>query len=133
MLRTKERARVCLRTRTRRAELLEEIMKRLLQGAVLAAGMIFVIGGVANAGEVNGNGDPTPINSYQAGSICSFSGQNDDPNESGLFNGGRVQSFGDIVQEAIGVLGDGKGASALVPIIKSDGPGVSCRGYASGK
>jgi hypothetical protein len=107
-------------------------MRKLLQGAVLAAGMVFVMGGIANAGEVTGNGKPTPINDYQAGSICSFSGQNDDPNQADLFEDGRVQSFGDIVQEAIGVLGDGKGASALVPIITSEGPGVSCRGYASG-
>jgi hypothetical protein len=110
----------------------EGTMRKILLGAALAVAMVFVMGGTASAGEVTGNGKPTPINDYQAGSICSFSGQNDDPDEPGLFNGGRVQSFGDIVQEAIGALGDGKGASALVPIITSEGPGVSCRGYASG-
>jgi len=94
--------------------------------------MVVAMGGTAFAGEVTGNGKPTPINQYRAGSICSFSGQNDDPNEPGLFNGGRVQSFGDIVQEAIVVLGDGHGASSLVPTITGEGPGVSCRGYASG-
>ena len=107
-------------------------MKRALAGSVLALALVGAMAGPAFAGEVGGNGKPTPIENFQAGSICSFSGQNDNPNEPGLFNGGRVQSFGDIVQEAIGVLGDGKGASALVPTIRSEGPGVACRGYASG-
>lgn len=90
------------------------------------------MGGTALAGEVTGNGKPTPISQFQAGSICAFSGQNDDPNEEGLFNDGRVQSFGDIVQEAIDVLAEEKGASTLVPIITTDGPGANCRGFASG-
>ena len=100
-------------------------------GAALAAAMVLATAGAASAGEITGNGKPTPIRE-RAGSICAFSGQNDDPDEPGLFNDGRVQSFGDIVQEAIGALGDGKGASSLVPIITSEGPGVSCRGFASG-
>lgn len=108
-------------------------MRRSLLVAALAAAMVIALGAPAFAGEVTGKGKATPIQDHQAGSICSFSGQNDDPNEPGLFNDGRVQSFGDIVQEAIQVLGDGKGASSLVPIIRADGPGVSCRGYASNK
>ncbi len=107
-------------------------MRRALIGAGLAAVMAAAMSGNALAGEITSNGKLTPINSFQGGSICAFSGQNDDPNEPGLFNNGRVQSFGDIVQEAIGVLGDGKGASSLVPVITSEGPGVSCRGFASG-
>lgn len=107
-------------------------MRKTVVSAVLAAGLVVAMGGTAFAGEVNGNGEPTPIEGYRAGSICSFSGLNDDPNEPGLFNGGRVQSFGDIVQEAIVVLGDGHGASSLVPTIREEGPGASCRGYASG-
>jgi hypothetical protein len=98
---------------------------------VLTAALVIAVAGPAAAGEITGNGKPTPINGYRAGSICSFSGQNDDPNEPGMFEDGRVQSFGDIVQEAIVLLGDGHGASSLVPIIKGEGPGVSCRGYAS--
>lgn len=86
----------------------------------------------AIAGEVTGKGDPTPVQTYRAGSICSFSGLNDNPDDPALFEGGRVQSFGDVIQEAIDVLGDGKGASALVPIIKAEGPGAHCKGYASG-
>jgi hypothetical protein len=108
-------------------------MKRVLAGSALAVALVGALAGPAFAGEVTGNGKPTPIDTFRAGSICSFSGQNDDPNEPGLFNGGRVQSWGDIVQEAIGALGDGKGASALVPTIRSEGPGASCRGYASSK
>jgi hypothetical protein len=108
-------------------------MRKPVLSAALAAALVAGMGGTAFAGEITGNGKPTPIESYQAGSICSFSGQNDDPNEPGLFNGGRVQSWGDIVQEAIGALGDGKGASALVATIRSEGPGASCRGYASSK
>ena len=107
-------------------------MRKPVLSAVLAAALVVAMGGTAFAGEITGNGKPTPIESFRAGSICSFSGQNDDPNQTGLFNGGRVQSFGDIVQEAIDVLGDGHGASSLVPIIREEGPGVSCRGYASG-
>jgi hypothetical protein len=94
--------------------------------------MAAAMSGAALAREVTGKGKPTPIANFQAGSICAFSGQNDDPNEPGLFNGGRVQSFGDVVKEAIVVLDDGKGASSLVPIIRAEGPGVSCRGFASG-
>lgn len=93
--------------------------------------MVFATGATAFAGEVNGNGDATPIESYQAGSICSFSGLNDDPDDPRPFEDGRVQSFGDIVQEAIEVMGDGHGASALKPLLVYDGPGVHCRGYAS--
>lgn len=107
-------------------------MRRSILVVAMSAIMVMAMGATAFAGEVTGNGKATPISEYRAGSICSFSGQNDDPNEPGLFSDGRVQSFGDIVQEAIGVLGNGKGASALVPIIRAEGPGVSCRGYASG-
>jgi hypothetical protein len=85
----------------------------------------------AMAGEVTGNGKSTPIQSYQAGSICSFSGQNDDPNEEGDFADGRVQSFGDIVQEVVGIIGY-RGVSTMTDTIKAEGPGTSCRGYASG-
>jgi hypothetical protein len=100
--------------------------------AAVAAALVVATGGTAFAGEITGNGKPTPINEYQAGSICSFSGQNDNPASTEPYDGGRVQSFGDIVQEAIDLEGDGHGASALVSVITSEGPGDSCRGYASG-
>lgn len=107
-------------------------MRKILVGMAVALATIVAVSSPASAGEVTGKGKPTPIDGYQAGSICSFSGLNDDPAAQELFEGGRVQSFGDIVQEAIGVLGDGKGASSLTPIITGEGPGTSCRGYASG-
>lgn len=105
-------------------------MRKSLVAVVVAGAMTLAMGGTAMAGEVTGgpNPKPTPINDYVARSICSFSGQNDDPTSTELFDGGRVQSFGDIVAEAIGVFGDGKGASALTPIITSEGPGVECPG-----
>lgn len=107
-------------------------MRRGFIAAGLTAALVVAMGGTALAGEVTGKGKPTPVADFQAGSICSFSGLNDDPNEEELFAGGRVQSFGDIVQEAIDVLGDGHGASSLVPIITGEGPGASCRGNAGG-
>lgn len=92
--------------------------------------MVVSMSGAAFAGEITGgkHPKPTPIEAYQAHSICAFSGQNDSPDAEELFEGGRVQSFGDIVKEAIVVFGDGKGASSLTPIITSEGPGVECRG-----
>jgi hypothetical protein len=108
-------------------------MKKLLTGTVVALVAVVAMSAPAFAGEITGKGKPTPVGSYRAGSICSFSGQNDTPDSTELFEGGRVQSFGDIVKEAIVVLGDGKGASSLTPIITSEGPGVECRGYASTK
>jgi hypothetical protein len=107
-----------------------KVATRLFTGGALAFALVGAIGTPALAGEITGNGKPTPIANYQAGSICSFSGQNDTPDSEELFEGGRVQSFGDIVKEAIGVLGDGKGASSLVPIIHDEGPGTACRGNA---
>src|SRR5215204_2338890 len=106
-------------------------MRKPVLSAALAAALVVAMGGTAFAGEITGNGKPTPIESYQAGSICSFSGQNDEPNATEEFEGGRVQSFGDIVQEVVAVVGE-QGASSLVPDIREGGPGVECRGYASG-
>jgi hypothetical protein len=59
-------------------------------------------------------------------SICAFSGQNDVPtgNEDPL-DDGRVQSFGDIVQEVVKTTG--RGASPLTETIRTEGPGVNCR------
>jgi hypothetical protein len=108
-----------------------QAVKRSMATAALALLAVATTSAPAFAGEVTGKGNPTPINDHRAASICSFSGLNDNPNEvseEDPFAGGHVQSFGDIVQEAIGLLGDGHGASALVPVITSEGPGVSCRG-----
>lgn len=55
----------------------DNMMKRPIVGAAIAAATIIGLGGTAFAGEVNGNGDPTPVQSYRAASICSFSGLED--------------------------------------------------------
>ena len=123
-------------------------MRRFCVAPAAAMLSTLLIAGPVTAGEITGNGKETPIKARQsfpeapagpASSFCAFSGQNDDPNEQpseendfDIFADGRVQSFGDIVQQAIGDLGDGKGASSLVPIIRAMGPGVSCRGNAGG-
>jgi hypothetical protein len=50
-------------------------MRKLIAGAALAL-IVSSAGGTAFAGEVNGNGDPTPIRD-RAKSICAFSGLED--------------------------------------------------------
>ena len=73
---------------------------RLFAIAVCAAAVMGMGASAALAGEVTGNGKPTPIgaapdNDLFAGSICSFSGQNDNPTSTNPENPpGRVQSYG---------------------------------------
>jgi hypothetical protein len=116
-------------------------MRKLIASAtIVAVGM--TIGGTAFAGEINGSGDhgnpdkgnQTPINSYQAGSICSFSGLNDDPSGGGdPFQDGKVQNWGKVLEDAKALIGDGdNGANELAHMIHTEGPGTNCRGYASG-
>lgn len=97
-------------------------MKRLAIALFMALG--FVLGGAASAqaGEINGNGDPIP-GAHKASSICAFSGrdlpddQENQPNIPDDFaTGGHVQSYGKYV--AFGI-------KDLVP-----SPGVACRGNA---
>ena len=96
-------------------------MKRIAIGCLVALGL--VVGGAtaANAGEVNGNGDPIP-GAHVASSACAFSGQ-DTPDEiennppgfdDDEITGGRAQSYGQYVKA---------GLKAFVP-----SPGVACRG-----
>jgi hypothetical protein len=54
--------------------------------------------GAALAGEVTGNGEPTPIAEYQANSICSFSGRNDGNPPPGR-TAEHVQNWGQIPKE----------------------------------
>jgi hypothetical protein len=90
--------------------------------------------GPAFAGEITGNGKPTPIKSYRAGSICSFSGQNDDPTGGGdPFQAGRTQNWGQVVGVAKDLLTtDSHGVSSIADQIRIEGPGTNCRGYAPG-
>ena len=83
-------------------------MRKPLATAAFAAALIVAMGGAASAGEITGNGKPTPINGGRAGSICSFSGQNDDPTGGGdPFQDGRVQNWGHVVADAKVFIGDG--------------------------
>jgi hypothetical protein len=118
-------------------------MRKLIAATTIVVAGV-TVGGTAFAGEITGgpNPKPTPIATYTAGSICSFSGQNDVPageidpetGEIDPFSVGRVQSFGQVLNVAAATfLPPGtKGKSALVGVIHEFGPGASCRGYASG-
>lgn len=87
-----------------------------LVGTMMAGGAVSAL-----AGEVNGKGEPTPVQSYRAASICSFSGLNDDPYSTDPHDPpGRVQSYGFSVVK--------NGLMAVVP----DRPGVNCRGNGGG-
>ena len=87
---------------------------RSVMAAVIgAAARVVASAGVASAGETTGNGKPTQGPAH-ANSICVFSGQNDEP-EAEFPEGGRVQSYGQLVRAGL------KGA---VP-----SPGVACNGH----
>ncbi|MFT4745132.1 MAG: hypothetical protein ACI9OB_000049 [Nonlabens sp.] len=105
-------------------------MRRMILTTLFAAMLVVATGATAFAGEVTGNGKVTPIKSHQASSICSFSGLNDNPADERPFEGGRVQSFGDIVQEMVQLIGD-RGASTATGMIRAEGPGTACRGNAT--
>ena len=116
-------------------------MRKLTAAAAIVVMATSIGGGTAFAGEVTGSahGGPnhdgiTPINSYRAGSICSFSGLNDDPTGGGdPFEAGHTQNWGAALRTAKIYIGDGdQGANELAHMILTEGPGTNCRGYASG-
>jgi hypothetical protein len=109
-------------------------MRKSLAAAAVAAALVVTMGGAASAGEITGNGKPTPVNGFRAGSICSFSGQNDDPTGGGdPFQDGQVQNWGKVLEDAKALIGDGdNGANELAHEIRIEGPGTNCRGFASG-
>jgi hypothetical protein len=112
--------------------------KLIMAGAAAMTTLMLLGGGVAAAGEVTGNGKETPIKARQsfpdapagpAGSFCAFSGQNDQPTGNpDPLEDGRVQSWGDLVQEFARTFG---GVSEFTDVIHAEGPGTSCRGFAS--
>ena len=57
--------------------------------------LALAISAPASAGEITGNGKPTPVMSGQAGSVCAFSGLNDDP---GLDGFEMIQNYGMLVK-----------------------------------
>lgn len=89
------------------------MLKKLTVAGLGAAAVLVAAAGPASAGEVTGNGKPTPIR-QQANSICAFSGQNDAPGDP-FPEGGRVQSYGQLVKQ---------GLRDAIPV----NPGDTCRG-----
>jgi hypothetical protein len=104
-------------------------MRRAIVGAALAAMTVGLMSGPALAGEITGNGKPTPINSYQAGSICSFSGLNDVPDDP--IEGGKVQNWATAFKAGIQEEGVTVSEAARAGLLLEFGPGTPCRGYAS--
>lgn len=89
-------------------------VKILIGGAVCAAWLL-----AANpvlAGEVDGKGNVVP-GGEKGRSICSFSGQQDDDTNEGVFRSDRVQSFGQI-EKAL--------RDFLIALGLIEPPGVAC-------
>jgi hypothetical protein len=104
-------------------------MRKLIAGAALAL-VVTGAGSTAFAGEIGGNGEPTPIKTrHVAASICAFNGL-DDGSEGGPVGPGNVQSFGSIVA---GMARDAGGASSFSHVIHDEGPGTNCRGNLGGE
>ena len=87
--------------------------KRIILVPAVAGALVLVGVSSASAGEVTGNGKPTQGPAH-ANSICAYSGQNDTPNAP-FPEGGRVQSYGQLVRV---------GLKDVVP-----GPGLACNGH----
>jgi hypothetical protein len=105
-------------------------MRKLIAGAALAL-IVSGVGSTAFAGEVGGNGQPTPIKTrHVAASICAFNGL-DDGSESGQpVTPGVVQAFGSIVA---GISQEAGGAKSIAHMIHDEGPGTNCRGNLPGE
>ena len=104
-------------------------MRKLIAGAALAL-IVTGAGSTAFAGEIGGNGEPTPIKTrHVAASICAFNGL-DDGSEGGPVGPGNVQSFGSIVA---GMSREAGGASSFAHVIHDEGPGTNCRGNLEGE
>ena len=103
--------------------------KLMMSAAILAASV--ATAAPALAGEITGNDKPTPIGypTYQAQSLCAFSGLNDDPNEPGAE--GKTQEWGHTILANTNedfTVAD----AATSGVLQLFGPGSSCRGFASG-
>jgi hypothetical protein len=107
-------------------------MRKVIAATAVVVGIVLTPT-AAFAGEITGNGKPTPIDSFNANSICSFSGQNDDPTGGGNpFEAGHVQNWGHTKNVAKDLLGDGHGASAITDLMHQEGPGTNCNGHTNG-
>ncbi|GAA8847081.1 hypothetical protein DUHN55_22200 [Helicobacter pylori] len=100
-------------------------MKRTIIGCVMAAGLLVGSASAASAGEVTGNGKPTPITEHKARSICAFSGldtpdeiEGNPPGFDDDFLGHGTQSYGQFV------------AFGLKDALAAEAPRYTCRGNA---
>ena len=117
------------------------MMTRLFAVVAILAGS-FALASPAIAGEITGNGKQTPIKAQQsaeapagpAQSICAFSGLNDVPDGSDdpedPFAPGRVQSFGDGVQQVVRTFPGNP--SDWVGLLQENKPGIFCKGFPTG-
>ena len=99
--------------------------KKVLLALAVCTAVAGLSAGPALAGEVTGNGKPTqgPAN---ANSICTFSGQNDDPSGTqGEGPGGRTQSYGQDVKLGLASPSTVNPGKAAGPIPH---PGFACNG-----
>jgi hypothetical protein len=101
-------------------------MRKILAGAALAL-IVSGAGGTAFAGEVNGNGDPTPVARPEVGgrlvasSECAFSGLEDgEEDPTGPSGPGVTQNWGQIPKAV---------RDAIKPFAS---PGIACRGNHGG-
>ena len=92
-------------------------MKRILATIVVALATVGATGTAASAGEITGNGNPTPINGYNANSICAFSGLDDMDFEAPV-QPGVVQNWGSIPKEVRDMLA-----------LAGEHPGDACNGH----
>ncbi|HEX5040114.1 MAG TPA: hypothetical protein VFW95_08275 [Candidatus Limnocylindria bacterium] len=83
---------------------------RLVQALAAALLLLSLTAGSVFAGEITGSGKPTPIKSFRAHSICSFSGLNDRTAGEGPTDT-RVQNWG------------------VTPLPELGHPGDSCNGH----
>jgi hypothetical protein len=110
-------------------------MRKLMVGTAIVAGLFVMGGGTAFAGEVTGNGKPTPVANpdsggrFVAGSICAFNGLDDGSETGNPVTPGVVQSFGFLVAGLVHEVG---GAGSFAHVIHDEGPGSNCHGFASG-
>jgi hypothetical protein len=106
--------------------------RKVLAGLAIGTATLGLSAGMASAGEITGNGKPTPIKSRQtvenpagaANSACAFSGYND-----GYIAGtepSRTQSFGTDGPSQIG--GQDLKELATTGFLRVVGPGTNCRG-----
>ena len=95
-------------------------MKRILATSSWPSATVGATGTAASAGEITGNGNPTPINSYNANSICAFSGLDDMDFEAPV-QPGVVQNWGSIPKEI---------RDFLATI--GEHPGTACNGSKNG-